>query len=133
MKTPKKYFLLFLLLAVCFGCSDSDDSINQKNISGNWIWVKSTGGIDGRTETPATTGTTIRLEISKQSVRRFVNGELADEFTYVIKKQQSILFNQPMEMILYENGSSQIIEGNQDELLLTEDCFDCFQHDFIRE
>ncbi len=122
-----------LLIVCCLGCSEPEDPFNQKNIVGHWIWVKSTGGIDGRTETPATTGRTVRLEISKQSVRRFVNGNLAEEFPFVIKTQQSMLFGKPMEMIYYENGSSQIIEGNQDELLLTEDCFDCFQHDFIRE
>ena len=129
----KKYLFLLLLIVCGFGCSDHEDPINQKNISGNWIWVKSTGGIDGRTETPETTGKVIRLEISKHSVRYFVNNELTEERSYIFKTQQSILFGKPMEMILYENGSSQIIEGKQDELLLTEDCFDCFQHDFIRE
>lgn len=133
MLSHKKYLLLFLLIAITFSCSDSEDPINQKNIYGNWIWINSTGGIDGRTETPATTGKVIRLEITKQSIKHYVNNALTGDYPYVIKTQQSQLFGKPAEMILYENGSSQIIEGKQDELLLTEDCFDCFSHLYTRE
>ena len=129
----KKYLFILLLAGILLNCSEDDDTIDEKQVTGHWIWIKSTGGIDGRTETTASTGNTIKLEITKKSVKRYVNGDLVSDLGYTLQTMESGLFGKPMDMIRYENGSDQVIERNQEQLIFTDDCFDCFQHVYIKE
>jgi hypothetical protein len=80
----KKYITLILIEILIFGCSDGDNSTNDQLI-GKWNWMESSGGIAYHTETPESTGKTVKLEIDNNTIKRFVNGALDYESNYSIE------------------------------------------------
>jgi hypothetical protein len=103
------------------------------NIIGNWKWVESSGGFSGKTETPKTTGNSILLEISKSSVKKYVNGVLVSDRTYTIEMKESIRGGQ-REMIVYGNGFwKQSIKLKIHRLVLSDEYNDGYQHEYIKE
>jgi hypothetical protein len=128
-----KNIILTFILITLIGCSQ-DDKINIKSqLLGKWKWVESSGGIDGRTETPESTGTAVTIEFTVSSMRKFVNGHLESEVDYEIISGPSIRTIEDTELIVYENGIEQSVELNGNYLVLYEDCYDCFQHNYIKD
>ena len=62
-----------------------------------------------------------------------MNGNLESEVNYEIKSGPSIRTIQDTDIIVYENGMKQSVELNENYLVLYEECYDCFQHNYIRE
>lgn len=129
----KRTFLLIIICSFSISCSTPTDDLSKDQIPGNWIWLESTGGIAGTTETPESTQKTVRLEISGTSINRFVNNNLESNRTYTIAKQKSLIYGEDREMILYENGLKQIYFTTGDRLILIDDCKDCYQSEYQRE
>lgn len=127
----KNYCLLLFIGIFFFSCSNDDEDSKSK-ITGSWKWIASSGGIDGRTETPESTGKIIKLEISNNLVKRYVNEILESESNYIIKSEN---FNgEQRDMIYYDNYAiNQIIRLNEPYLILFDTCADCFQNEYIRE
>ena len=129
----KKLILLVLFIGLFYSCSvDDEHHIFVPDITGHWKWVQSIGGIDGRTETPASTGNEIELEFLAGFYKKYVNGELEEEMTYEIKVGESLLFGKKTLMIIYENGSKQSINLMGNKLFLIDECLDCFHNEYIR-
>ncbi|WP_111708448.1 hypothetical protein [Lutibacter citreus] len=128
----KNIILSILVLSVFFSCSNDDESLND-NLVGNWNWKSSSGGIAGITETPETTGNTINLEITKDSIFNYLNGTLSGKTAYTIETKESLLFNEMSDMIIRENGFRQIINISKDQLILVGDCYDCFSSEYVKE
>ena len=63
----------------------------------------------------------------------FVNGNLESEVDYQIQSGHSIRTMQNTGLIVYENGMKQSVELNENFLVLFEECYDCFQHNYIKE
>ncbi len=127
----KNYMLLLLIGITFLSCSNDDDSTNSFSLIGTWDWVESSGGIGGWTETPASTGNTIKLEIYSNSIKRYLNGNLESESNYSIEFEE---YNGAQrEVIIYENGWEQTIDLNEDSLTFYDRCDDCFQHTYIKE
>ena len=128
----KKSIFLFLTLTVLISCSTTDnDSADQ--IIGEWVWIESSGGLAGTTETPESTEKEIILQISNNSIKQFVNGTLESERPYNIERSESVLFGDVREMIVYDNGFRQIFSTTGKQLILTGDCNDCFQAEYERK
>ena len=127
----KNIIFTFILIAL-MGCSNSDESELKSQLIGKWKWVESSGGIDGRTETPASTGNAVTLEFTSTTMKTFVNGNLESEVNYEIQSGSSIKTTEKTDLIVYENGTihSFLIEGNS--LVLFEECYDCFQHNYLK-
>lgn len=125
--------LLILLLGTSLlNCSNNDDNTFKSQLIGNWKWVESSGGINGRTETPESTGNNIKLEISKNSIKKFVNESLESESNYTIEIQNH--HGETHEIIFYDEYSiTQTISLNENYLILYDNCADCFQNEYIRE
>lgn len=129
-----KHFFLLLLLSISFlNCTNDDETLEDPEITGNWIWIESTGGIDGRTDTPTSTGNQIKLEISKNTITRITNGVITSQLTYSIETKESILFGEQREMIVFENDFNQTFELTQTQLILVDECTDCFRNVYIKE
>ncbi len=129
----KNYFLLLFIGIALLSCSSDDDNSAKTQLIGNWNWTESSGGIDGRTETPTSTGNIIKLEISYSSVKRYVNGNLQSELSYSIETRESMIFGEQREMIIYENQFNQTISLRGNQLVLYDECNDCFQSEYERE
>jgi len=127
----KNIIFTFILIAL-MGCSNSDESELKSQLIGKWKWVESSGGIDGRTETPASTGNAVTLEFTSTTMKTFVNGNLESEVNYEIQSGSSITTTEKTDLIVYENGTihSVLLEGNS--LVLIEECYDCFQHNYLK-
>lgn len=129
----KHYFLLLCIATSLLSCSEDDENSNKNNLIGKWNWTSSIGGIDGRTDTPTSTGNQITLEISENSIKKVINNDVAFDTEYSIEIRQSILFGEKRNMIIYESDFNQTIEINQNQLVLTDECYDCFRNEYIRQ
>lgn len=125
----KNYIFIIFFGITCLSCSKNDNTTNL--LVGTWNWVESSGGIDGRTETPISTGNSIKLEISKNSVKKYLNGNLVSELSYSIQFEKYNGVQQ--EIIVYENQPDQIISLNGNYLTLFDKCPDCFQYEYIKD
>lgn len=128
----KKYILLILVGFSIWSCSVNDEKTTVE-IIGTWNWIGSSGGIAGTTETPESTGDERKLEISKDSIKSYLNGVLNLKTTYTVETRESLLFNEPREMIISGNGFRQIIDFDGDDLILIGDCNDCFTIGYKKE
>jgi hypothetical protein len=127
----KNIFFTFILIAL-IGCSNSNNSELKSQLIGKWKWIESSGGIDGRTETPESTGNAVTIEFTHTTIKTFVNGNLESEVNYEIQSGSSIRTTEKTDLIVYENRTIQsvLIEGNS--LVLFEECYDCFQHNYLK-
>ncbi|MBT8388013.1 MAG: hypothetical protein KJO12_11430 [Ignavibacteria bacterium] len=124
--------VLYFILISIIGCSNEQNEKLHSKLLGKWKWIESSGGIDGRTETPESTGNDVKIEITRTTIKTFVNGILESEINYEIEVGSSIRTTQKTDLILYENGTihSVLIIGNS--LVLFEECYDCFQHNYLK-
>lgn len=122
----KKLFLL-LVLVWAISCEREDENSTKESLIGNWEWISSTGGIDGRTETPASTGKQVKIVITKDSVKVYENSVLKQKNSYKISREKSVLDNKIKDMIIYNSGfRDSFMIDSQNQLHLIGDCFDCF-------
>jgi hypothetical protein len=128
-----KNIILTFILITLIGCSQDDNLSMKSQLNGKWKWVESSGGIDGRTETPESTGDAVTIEFTLSTMKKFVNGNLEFEVNYEIKSGTSIRTTEDTDLIVYENGTKQSVELNGNFLVLFEECYDCFQHNYIKE
>lgn len=129
----KKYCYIILSFIILSGCTRKKVNTEESEIIGNWNWVESFGGIAGILETPESTGNTIQLDISSNTIKKYVNGVLESSLSYSIETGDSGILGGTQEMIIYENDFRQsfILTGNT--LLLYDECDDCFQHEYEKE
>jgi len=128
----KNFILLAIIGLTILGCSKDDDN-SKINLIGNWNWERSSGGIAGTTETPQSTGQIRKLIISSDSIIGYLNGNLDFKTRYTIENGESLIFNEPREMIIQENGFRQILNLTGNRLILIGDCNDCFIDEYIKE
>ena len=128
----KNIFFTFILITL-IGCTQEGDINLSSQLVGKWNWIESSGGIDGRTETPESTGNAVTIEITRTTIKTFINGNLESEVNYDIQSGSSIRTTEKTELIVYENGTthSVVLEGNS--LVLFEECYDCFQHNYLKD
>ena len=126
--------IIFISILIAFmGCSSSNNSELKSQLIGKWKWIESSGGIDGRTKKPESTGNNITIEFTRTKKKTFVNGNLEFEMKYEIRSGSSIRTTEKTDLLVYENGPihSVLIEGNS--LVLYEECYDCFQHNYLKD
>lgn len=129
----KKWILILLLASFTINCSNDDEiNINQKLI-GEWKWIESSGGIQGETINPQTTGENRNIEITSDKIKYFTNGVLISEFDYYLIKGESIRTNEKIDLMVYENDRKQSIVLNENKLILYDECYDCYQNEYIKE
>jgi len=128
-----KNLILLLTLATIMSCTiDSEPTLNSQ-LLGKWKLVELSGGIAGTTETPQTTGLDKSIEITSNTIKTYVNGILESESFYEIRQGKSIRTIEISNLIIYENGRKQSIELNDTNLILFDECNDCFQYKYVKE
>jgi len=128
----KNIIFTFLLISL-IGCLQEDNKNLTSQLTGKWKWIESSGGIDGRTETPEGTGDAVTIEFTLTTMKKFVNGNLESEVNYEIQSGPSIRTTEDTNLIVFETGIIQSVELNENYLVLYEECYDCFQHNYIKE
>lgn len=131
MKNVIIYGLLVFILMCCSSASETNTVF--KSIVGKWEWVQSSGGIAGQTTTPSSTNKSNELEISKTEIKIYENGNLIATESYSIATKKSILGGEK-QMLVYTSGNpsqSFILDGNT--LFLSDECYDCYQREYVRK
>jgi hypothetical protein len=135
--TTKRIFKgigIIIIFAMCFhvGCKKSEtETVNP--IYKTWQWVQSVGGIGGVLMTPATTGYNQTLELDESGLYRvYRDSTLLLSGNFSIISIVSELDNQSYEAISLDNGSSPlaIISVTDTDLVLRDECVDCFTHTY---
>lgn len=118
---------LLVLLAACNSTVDPD-----RQLLDSWQWVSSSGGIAGVIQTPASTGDQVVIEFSDKTYEKYVNGSLDEDLGYRVKMEESIFSTDLEEIITYSNGWRQSYMIRGDTLFLSDECYDCFGHVYVR-
>lgn len=126
-----RVLLYVFVLSTSIGCSSSGDSSEEK-IVGEWQWLISSGGIAGVIETPESTGKDILLQITPDSIKQFSNDELQYKAKYDIIETDENIYQKNHKIIVPEDGLRLIIDFEGKNLILTQDCFDCFANVYER-
>ncbi|MHB1106957.1 MAG: hypothetical protein ACYCZ2_11395 [Lutibacter sp.] len=129
----KKWILILLLASLMINCSNDDENNIKEQLIGKWIWVESSGGIQGETLNPLTTGENRHIEITFDEIKYFTNGILTSEFDYYLQKGESIMTNEKIDLMIYENDRKQSIVLNENKLILYDECFDCYQNEYLKD
>lgn len=128
----KKLLSILMIGLFIIACSNEEDTNTSDEFYGNWSWTETTGGISGGSETPESTGDSSMLVITANVIKKYINGNLESEQSYYIETGASI-FGGEREMVIYENGSKQSYILNGKQLSLFDECYDCYQHNYIKE
>lgn len=128
-----KKIIFLILISFLFSCERNSENSNSENLIAKWNWIKSSGGIDGKVETPSSTGKNIMLEFSQNKVKVYENGILKSEKNYNIQIKNSIMGGQKQMLIYdpYQPDQSFLIENNK--LFLSDECYDCYQSEYIKQ
>ena len=126
-----KKLISFVALMLCIsGCSSTSDSVlTGKSIVGKWQLVKMSGGITGKTVIPTVIS---EIVISKTDVKIYESGTLIATEHYRLATKKSISGGEK-QMLVYTSGSPSqwyVLEGNK--LLLNDECYDCYQKEYIK-
>src|SRR5690606_38201890 len=94
------HYLITEDLSFLIGCSTTSNHNSADLIKGEWVWIESSGGIAGSTETPESIQKEITIKISDNTIKQFVNGTLESDRTYTIENRESAIFGDVKEMII---------------------------------
>ncbi|MEN8125873.1 MAG: hypothetical protein ABFR32_12180 [Bacteroidota bacterium] len=115
------------------GCNNDDDTTLNSRLVGKWKWIESSGGIMGVTYNPENTGKEITIEFTSNTKKSYINGVLEYQTTYYLEKGESIFSTEKVDLINFENGFKQSIEINNNNLILSDEVYDGFWHEYKRE
>jgi hypothetical protein len=130
----KKIICLFLITSAFISCSIDNMPSQNSTLQGKWNWIITTGGIDGDTTTPQSTGKSIKLEITNTKIKESVNGVVVYESNYSIVISNSI-YGGKQKIISYGNSpkKSFYLTNSNTQLILKDECYDCYQKTYIKE
>jgi hypothetical protein len=119
-----------LLLAACKSAGTEPAA---EGPSGNFEWIRASGGIAGRTMTPSTENYGVRFSFTGNQVSVFRNDSLKGTSTVTVRNNE-ITYQPSISAFLFHSGidtqSFRIVPG--DTLVLTDPCCDRFEYVFVR-
>jgi hypothetical protein len=125
-----------LVLAASAGCAASATGVEVDQLEGRWEWRSASGGIAGRTITPASEGYTMELRFDGDRAELLRNGTLRTA-SYQLRigrqggsfpDQDVVVFTPPL--FGWEEMAIAIDEAGQ--LILSDGCCDGFMYAFAR-
>ena len=124
--------LLLIACVLLFSCSNDDTNSTTTNLIGEWTWMESSGGLVGNLQTPESIGASRSIIFTSTTLQSFEDGQLVAEWDYTLQTQESILFNEPREMLITDLSFNSIIELNGTQLTLIGDCYDCVSSTYVK-
>jgi hypothetical protein len=131
--------LALLSLVAVSGCASDPTALFPERLAGRWEWRSATGGIAGRTITPATEGYTMEVRfLAGSEAQVYRNGALTRTTSFGIgigredgsfPGQEVVRFAEP----LFGGWEEMRVElPEPDRLVLADGCCDGFAYDFAR-
>ncbi|MGB7842267.1 MAG: hypothetical protein WBL21_05715 [Salinimicrobium sp.] len=122
-----KKLILLLLLLLTMSCG------SNKDLLGTWNWQGTSGGINEPVENAETTSKIPALVITKDSIKEYEKGILMGARAYHIETRKSKLTGKYQKMIIYEDGTlPHFFKLQGQELILYEECNDCYQYRYMK-
>lgn len=145
---PQKLFLV-TIMTLLFSVTACKKDISIPNpelekLFGTWNWVQSSGGFSGQAITPTTAGYSQTVEFNQNgSYKIYENGKQKDKMKFSLSSGNSIHSTETAYLIKYKdsglfdkenNSVTQSVRfGGNDTLFLSDECYDCYQHIYIRQ
>ncbi len=148
MKTKKTFWTFTIVTFSLFLTTCRKDislpSPDLEKLFGSWEWVQSSGGFGGQTTTPISAGYSHTVEFNKNGIYKwYKDGKLQDKMKFTATEGSSIYTTGTAFLIKYkdtglfdknENPTTQRVTfGGQDTLFLSDECYDCYGHIYIRK
>lgn len=129
-----KLISFFIFIVILSGCSIMGSDSNSSQIVGEWEWVRSTGGITGKTVTPDSANVS-NQHITFQSNFRFSYYQ-AD--TLVASGKYSLNDKKGATIVSYNTDKKYFFDQRvqfvgKDTLILTDECTDCYINYYSRD
>lgn len=114
-------------------CRSAGTDPSDAGLSGTYRWVRSAGGIAGRTFTPASEGYSIRFSFSGSQVTAFRN-DSAKATAIVTMRGNDVTYQPSLSAFLFDPAiDTQTIRPLAgDTIALADPCCDRFEHIFVR-
>jgi hypothetical protein len=128
-------FLLFCFGLVTTGCSNNVQETELPLLYGKWIWIQSSGGIDGRTITPNENEPAKFLQFVKPDIiESYIGNRLISSRSFKLKKDLSIYSSDSLYFIIDGGGSfPKVIFGLTEKTLsLADNVYDGFSELYNR-
>lgn len=127
--------ILFCFALVTSGCGNDTQETELPQLYGKWIWMQSSGGIDGRTITPDKNESEKYLRFVKPDIMESYSGDSLDfSRTFTLKKDISIYTSDSLYFII--DGASSfpkaILGLTEKTLSLADNFYDGFSELYSR-
>lgn len=124
--------LLIILCFILLSCQSTDDEV-LRELTGEWQWIESQGGLAGWTLTPMTEGYHQSLIINDIVFQMYQDDSLTVESSYILDTYNYPLFdNGDSTIIQLDNNMTWGITWEADSLYLLDLCTDCYLHTYLR-
>ena len=128
-------FVLFSFALIISGCSNNVQETELPLLYGKWIWIQSSGGIDGRTITPNENEPAKYLQFVKPDIiESYIDNRLISSRSFKLKKDLSIYSSDSLYFII-DGGSSfpkAIFSLTEKSLSLADNVYDGFSELYNR-
>ncbi|MFD1095440.1 hypothetical protein [Salegentibacter chungangensis] len=131
----KKLFTCFLFVFLIASCSVQTTPIDDqgdKDLTGKWKLIRSSGGIAGTTTEYGAGDDVIIIEFTSNKFLKSRNGEKIQEGSYKIEQGNSIRTTEEVPLIIYNSELKQSFEFSDGRLILFDECYDCFQNEYVK-
>jgi len=131
----KQHTLFLLIMLLLISCSKKTYDTPEIDITGNWDWAMTVGGVAGFKYTPLSTGEIIYLEISKKSIKKYVNSmlESTQNYSISVEKINSADHGTVITQYLVYNNQKMKILLDSNELIFSDTYDDGFQQLYIKK
>lgn len=126
----KRVVVWVVLLAACRSAGTEPA---QEALSGTWEWVGSSGGIAGRSVTPASEGYTVRFSFSGNQLSIFRNDSLRATAQFTVRDDE-VTYQPSISVFGFDGGidTQTFVDLPGDTIMLNDPCCDRFSHRFVR-
>lgn len=130
------YKLIYVaaFLSIFVSCTKEvlpENCIDDVCVDGEWEWVDSYGSIAGLTITPETEDENRELIITEMNYQEIVNGEVIVDLAYEFVKSGELEgFTTDSLILKLADGNWLSVHMENENLILKEPCFDCWEHTY---
>ena len=126
----KRVLILALALAACRSAGTDP---GEQTVSGDYEWIGSTGGIAGRTMTPASEGYGVRFRFSGNQVTVFRNDSALGTAMFTVRGDE-VTYQPAISVFVFDPNidTQTIADLPGDTIALRDPCCDRFDHRFVQ-
>ena len=132
----KNILSILIVSIIVSSCSIKNASpgykASEENLIGKWKLVRASGGIAGTITEYGENDDRIVIEFREDEFISSKNGEEKERIKYHISLGESIRSTEEVPLIIYETGKKQSFDFDEGSLILWDECYDCYQYNYMR-